>query len=169
MSVTIKGLDSLTKRIERMTNSLQSKIPIFLERLAQIGVATAAAKFSMAQYDGTNDVNVTAHMEGANRIVITAAGEAVLFIEFGSGVIYTEQHPKASEMGAIRGGYGQGKGNQSAWGFYGEAGTNGQFVKTTDKGDVYVTHGNPPARAMYEADKAIVASVLQIAKEIFTS
>ena len=71
-------------------------------------------------------------------------------------------------MGAVRGGYGQGKGNQSSWGYYGEAGTNGRIIKTTDKGDLVITRGNPPARAMYEADKAIMSQILKIAKEVFT-
>lgn len=164
--VTIQGVDKLLKRLSRMTDNLQYRIPIFLERLGQIGVDTASVKFSTAQYDGENDVSVNAHLEGSNRIVITASGKSVLFIEFGSGVINTEQHPKADEMGAVRGGYGQGKGNRTSWGYYGEAGTNGKVVKTTDKGDLVITHGNPPARAMWEADKAIMERILQIAKEV---
>lgn len=166
--VTVKGLDSLIKRVNTMQKQLQSRIPLFLERLAQIGVDTASVRFKSAQYDGVNDVNVSARMKGSNTIVITASGKAVLFIEFGTGITYTEEHPKASDMGAVRGGYGQGKGNQSSWGYYGEAGTNGRVIKTTDKGDLVITRGNPPARAMYEADKAIMSQILKIAKEVFT-
>lgn len=166
--VTVKGLDSLIKRLNSKQKQLQSRIPIFLERLAQIGVNTAAIRFKSAQYDGINDVNVSAKMKGSNTIIITASGKAVLFIEFGTGITYSEEHPKASEMGAIRGGYGQGKGNQSSWGYYGEAGTNGRVVKTTDKGDLVITRGNPPARAMYEAEKELKSKILKIAKEVFT-
>lgn len=166
--VTVKGLDSLIKRLNTMQKQLQSRIPIFLKRLAQIGVNTASVRFKAAQYDGINDVNVSAKMQGSNTIVITASGKAVLFIEFGTGITYSEEHPKASEMGAIRGGYGQGKGNQSSWGYYGEAGTNGTKIKTTDKGDLIITRGNPPARAMYEAEKELKSKILKIAKEVFT-
>ena len=139
-----------------------------LERLAEIGVETASVRFRNAQYDGTNDVTVDApKWVSDNCIAVSASGTTITFIEFGTGVYYSEEHPQSSEFGFQRGGYGQGKGSQNSWGYYGEQGTNGQFVKTTDKGDVYVTHGNPPARAMYDASKDIRNNIITIAKEVF--
>ena len=90
------------------------------------------------------------------------------FIEFGSGVHYVEQHPKASEMGAVRGGYGQNKGLKDTWAYYGDPGTNGEPAKGKkgEKGLVF-THGNPPARAMYDAGKEMRERIAEIAREVF--
>lgn len=167
--IRIHGLEELINRIESYKSSLPAREREYLERLAEIGVDVAKVRFSSAQYDGTNDVKVNApQWVDGNRIAVCASGNAVTFIEFGTGVFYTEQHPLANEMGMERGGFGQGKGSQSTWGYYGEGGTNGKFLKSTDKGDLYITHGNPPARAMYEASKEMRDKALEIAKEVFS-
>ena len=41
-----------------------------------------------------------------NKIAVVAVGSATLFIEFGTGVKYPDNHPEAAEHGMIRGGYG---------------------------------------------------------------
>ena len=46
----------------------------------------ASARFQSAQYDGTNDVSVSLEVREKNRIAVVAVGEAVLCIEFGTGV-----------------------------------------------------------------------------------
>ena len=67
----------------------------------------------------------------------------------------------------VRGEYGQGKGSQDSWGYYGNPGTNGRVVKENGKGSLVITHGNPPARAMYDAGKEMREQVRAIAKEVF--
>lgn len=169
ISIKINGLDELKKKIERQRNNFKTKGQIFLQRLAQEGLTVAKAQFSSAQYDGVNDVTVTVETMGPDKIAVVANGQAVAFIEFGTGVTYSEQHPKADDMGAIRGSYGQGKGNNESWTYYGEAGTNGAPVRDSDKGTVIRTKGNPPARAMYNASEQMRAKIQQIAKEVFSS
>lgn len=160
------GLDKVIKRLDKLADEL-SNYKILLEKLAEIGVDVAQAKFTRATYDGTNDVKVHSEWINDNTIQVIANGHAVTFIEFGTGVTYSEQHPLASEMGAIRGSYGKGKGRRSSWTYYGVKGTNGRFIRSSDKGDVYRTHGNPPARAMYLASKEIKQKILDICKEVF--
>ncbi len=169
ISIKISGLDELKKKIENQRNNFKTKGQIFLQRLAQEGLTVAKAQFSSAQYDGVNDVTVTVENMGPDKIAVVANGQAVAFIEFGTGVTYSEQHPKADDMGAVRGSYGQGKGNNESWTYYGEAGTNGVPVRDSDKGTVIRTKGNPPARAMYNASEQMRAKIQQIAKEVFTS
>lgn len=164
--IKITGLDKAIKRLDNLANEL-SNYKIFLEKLAEIGINVAQAKFTSATYDGINDVKVHSEWISDSTIQVIAYGHAVTFIEFGTGTIYTEQHPLASEMGAIRGSYGKGKGRRSSWTYYGEKGTNGRFVRSSDKGDVYRTQGNPPARAMYLASKEIKQKILDICKEVF--
>lgn len=158
------------KELESFKKNLNVKIKIFCERLAEIGVETASVRFKTAQYDGTNDVIVQSPRWEGNKLVVSAKGNSVTFIEFGTGIRYTEIHPKAAEMGAVRGAYGKGKGNRDTWGYYGETGTNGKLIRELGDGTpVVLTHGNPPARAMYEASKEMRANIAKIAKEVFGS
>lgn len=164
----ITGIDKLISRLTNLANAGDSKMREFLEKLAAIGVSVAAVKFGNAQYDGDNDVKVlNPQWVSDKRLEIVAVGNAVTFIEFGTGITYNEQHPKASELGFNRGSYGQGKGARPSWAYYGIPGTNGRIVRDTSLGSVILTEGNPPARAMYDASKEIRNNILKIAKEVF--
>lgn len=169
MQIKVSGLDSLMKKLKAYRDSLEAKQQRLLEELAAIGIDVADAEFKVAQYDGYNDVVVNKDPVwiGDNQLVISASGQAITFIEFGSGVHYTEQHPKASDFGYERGTYGQGKGSQDTWGYYGSPGTNGQVVKSNEKGDLVLTHGNPPARAMYDAGKEMRNQMIEIARKVW--
>lgn len=169
ISIKINGLDELKKKVESQSQSFKSKGQTFLLRLAKEGLNVARAEFNSAQYDGTNDVTVMIEIVGKNKVAVVANGQAVAFIEFGTGIHYTEQHPKADEMGAVRGGYGKGKGNNDSWTYYGETGTSGTVIKETDKGTVVRTKGNPPARAMYDASQKMIEKIQEIAREVFIS
>lgn len=171
MKIRVTGADRIIAKLKAYRMAINDKQHRLLERLAGIGIDVADAKFSTAQYDGENDVVVGSVPEwvGDNKLFITATGQSVTFIEFGTGVHYAEQHPKAMALGFIRGAYGQGKGSQNTWGYYGSPGTNGKMIKETDKGSVILTHGNPPARAMYDATKEMRNQIVDIAREVFGS
>lgn len=171
MQIKVSGLDKVISQLRAYKKSLEGKQRRLLEELSKIGIDVASVKFQTAQYDGENDVivNNTPEWVGDNKLFITATGKALLFIEFGTGVHYIEQHPKSSEFGMIRGSYGQGKGSHDSWGYYGSPGTNGQVVRENEKGTVVLTHGNPPARAMYDSAKEMRSQILSIAREVFGS
>lgn len=168
ISVKISGIDELKKKIADKKDNFDQKGQVFLKRLAEAGLTVANAQFRTAQYDGVNDVVVKIDMLDRNRVAVVANGQAVAFIEFGTGIYYPEEHPKAQQMGAVRGSFGQGKGNNESWTYYGEAGTNGAVVRDSDNGTVVRTKGNPPARAMYYASQEMLNKIQQIAKEVFT-
>lgn len=167
-SISVTGVDSIIKRLESYTKNLEEKNRTFMERLAQIGIDTATLKFGQAQYDGTNDVTVEPipRWEGDNKLYVAASGSSILFIEFGTGVHYSEQHELAGKFGFVRGTYGKGHGSQDTWGYYGEPGTNGRVVERKN-GSVVLTHGNPPNRAMYDAAKDMRDRMLEIAREVY--
>ena len=174
MQITVKGIGGIVARVKAYQNRLEDKTHKFLEELAKIGIDTAEIKFKSAIYDGVNDVFVdkSPRWEGENTLYIVAEGNAVAFIEFGTGVHYTEQHPKAAELGIQRGTFGQGKGSREAWGYYGTQGSNPTpESRVIERGGqtVVITKGNPPARAMYEAGKAMREKVVEIAKEVFAN
>lgn len=160
--------DTVILQLKQYRDNMNGKIHTLLERLAQIGVDTAAVKFDTAQYDGNNDVVVNApEWVSDTKLIISATGHAVTFIEFGTGVHYAKQHPKAAELGMIRGTYGKGHGSQNTWGYYGDHGTDGAEVINRSGKTVVLTHGNPPARAMYDAGKEMRERVAEIAREVF--
>lgn len=174
IKISVSGLDETIKHLEQVKKSLEIKQHRLMERLAEIGIDVASVRFKTAQYDGINDVSVDKSPEWIDEhtLAIVARGQAVAFIEFGTGVHYAEKHPTASKVGAVRGSYGQGKGKRDSWTYYGEPGTNGRVVRTIQKEgeeavDVIRTHGNPPARAMYDAGKAMRERIVDIAREVY--
>ncbi|MBQ3265206.1 MAG: hypothetical protein IJH07_05460 [Ruminococcus sp.] len=165
MNITT-NVDTVIAQLRQYRDKLNERIHTMLQRLAAIGVDTADVAFKTAQYDGDNDVVVNApEWISDTQLIISATGSAVTFIEFGSGVHYVKQHPKAVQLGAIRGGYGKGRGKRDTWGYYGNPGTNGRTVP--GKAGLVLTHGNPPARAMYDAGKEMRERVTEIAREVF--
>lgn len=165
------NVDTIISQLKQYRDGLQNKNRLMLERLAEIGINIAQVKFGSAQYDGYDDVNVPATPQwlSDNTLAISAEGSAVTFIEFGTGVFYSSRHPMEAELGFIRGEYGEGKGSNDSWGYYGLPGTNGRVIQKKSGKTVVITHGNPPARAMYDAAKIMRSRIVDIAKEIYGS
>ena len=161
------GIADLIDALNEYPAWLEERSRELLYRLSQEGYQIAAAGFAKAQYDGVNDSAVSVENRGENVRAVVALGSSVLFIEFGTGVTYPDSHPEAAKNGMIRGGYGQGKGNQTSWGYYGSAGTNGKVLKETDKGSLVITHGNPANMPMYDAVKQLKEKLPEMVKEVF--
>ena len=166
--LSIPAYDSLIRKIEDLGNWQSDRAIVFADRLAQEGMEIASIKFSQAVYDGTNDVSVTVEPRGNNVRAVVATGGATLFIEFGTGVTYPDDHPEAGQLGMKRGEYGQGHGKQHSWGYYGDPGTNGVLKEKKNGGFVVITHGNPANMPMYETGKELQDRLTEIAKEGFS-
>lgn len=163
-----RGIDTLLREIESYTVWLKERSQILLDRLAQAGVEVASARFAKAAYDGTNDASVSLETRGDGVRAVVAVGASVLFIEFGTGVTYPDNHPQAAELGMKRGEYGKGHGKQSSWGYYGDPGTNGVVKMKKDGRTVVITHGNPANMPMYETVKELEAMLPDLVKEVFS-
>lgn len=171
IKVHLGNVSEAIKQVEEFRKRFHEKRKLFLQRLAEIGVAEAETRFRTAQYDGTNDVQVEKPIwVDDNHIVVKASGSSILFIEFGSGVHYKDEaHPLATKFGYKRGGYGQLRGRNEYWYYQGEPGTNGEAPKSEylrEKGLIY-TQGNPANRCMWEAGQKIRSEILKIAQEVF--
>lgn len=163
-----RGIDTLLREIESYTVWLKERSQVLLDRLAQAGVEVASARFAKVAYDGTNDASVSLETRGDGVRAVVAVGASVLFIEFGIGVTYPDNHPQAAELGMKRGEYGQGHGKQSSWGYYGDPGTNGVVKTKKDGSTVVITHGNPANMPMYETVKELEAMLPDLVKEVFS-
>lgn len=162
MRFTVENLDKVISQLDSYKKALPGKIKLFLERLSTLGAYRARIEFTNAMYAGHNDVTISVEPTSTGYKVV-AAGQAVLFIEFGTGIINPE-HPRSAEFGFSHGTYGSGKGaNEKGWIYVGEQGNAGQPIRE----GVYRTYGNPPAKAMYYAAKDMKAQIYTIAKEVF--
>ena len=140
------------RRLDEYFADLIEKANTVCERLAAIGAVRASLDFSRAIYNGTNDVAVTVEPID-NGYAIHATGNAVLFIEFGSGASYGYGHPEPE---------GYGPGTYPGKGHWDDP--NGWWY-----GNHEHSYGNPPAQAMYNAKRDIQAEVQRIADEVFNT
>ena len=162
MKIELGNIDKIIGQLEAYQKVLPQTIDKLLERLATLGAFRARIDFSNAMYAGDNDVEIT--VEKINKgYQISASGQAVLFIEFGTGIVNPE-HPQSAEFGFLHGTYGKGKGaNPNGWVYVGEQGNAGHTIRD----GVYRTMGNPPARAMWNASKDMRSEIEKIAQEVF--
>lgn len=167
----------IIRQLRTYKRELKKKEEELLLRLHAEGVDLANIKLATVQYDGTMNVQVdnVPHWESnpfteSPRLALSVVGDEITFIEFGSGVHYTEQHPEAAKFGMIRGTFGGGRGANPPWLFYDEGGNPGygQIVASTKDGGVLVeTYGNPPNRVVYDTGKELRTRVQDIAREVF--
>lgn len=139
-----------TRSLEEYAADLIEKANTVCERLATIGAVRASLDFSRAIYNGTNDVEVTVEPID-NGYAIHARGNAVLFIEFGSGTTYGYGHPEPE---------GYGPGTYPGKGHWDDP--NGWWYGSHEH-----SYGNPPAAAMYHAKQDVLQEVQRIADEVF--
>lgn len=171
IKVNLGNIGKAIKQVEEYAAWLDKRLDVLIERLGEVGVSVATPLFKNARYDGRNDVVVGLEKD-EDKLVLYAEGKAVAFIEFGTGVTFHEHHEWAEKVGAAPGVFGKGMGKRWLWTYFGSAeqgGTHGIAERRFKDGRVlWVTQGNPPARAMYEASKQMREQVNKIAKEVFT-
>lgn len=175
VGLSASGINELLSAIQNYQRWLERKTEELCQRLAEYGVQIANIGFQGSIYDGSSgDWTVTIEDRGSLQKAVVARGATVLFIEFGTGVVYPDSHPEAAKNGMIRGTYGKGHGKQETWGFYGDdPGSNGVFATNKDgsmkEPSVILTHGNPANMPMYNAVKAVEFDFNRIVQEVFNS
>lgn len=84
----MRGTKSLLDRLDKLHDAVAYDAPRIIADEVSNQTTKAMAGFASAEYDGNNDVAVS--METGNNVWrIAASGEAVLFIEYGTGVTYS--------------------------------------------------------------------------------
>ena len=171
--LSVDGINKLLKKIDEYERWLKKKANQLSEELARLGVQNATVGFSEALYDGINDATVTVQQNGPYAYKVLANGNAVLFIEFGTGVYYSDpEHPEAAINGFLRGTYGKGLGKNMYWFYTGQPGTAGGVLATDPKtGKVHpnttITHGNPANMTMWATVKNLEYEFSRIVQEVF--
>ena len=176
VDLSTAGITELQTNLRDYKTWLKKKCQELCRRLAETGAAVSAVYFETAPYDGINDVFVRAYQKDGGWVV-SANGNAVLFIEFGTGVHYPDEAPLGEYEGAagmIHGSYGKGLGNNDYWFYTGQPGTAGGELATDPvTGYVHpnttITHGNPASMPMYNTVKELEMDFVQMVKEVFSS
>lgn len=158
--VQTKGLEDTIGYFEVFKDRMEQRLNVLIQRLAEIGVTTAKAYFSNGMLYIENEHPVNVYSEKIqDGIAVVASGEQVAFIEFGAGVHYNgaesylgKRPPNVVGIGE----FGQKKGRQDVWGYY------------DSNGLLRLTHGNPPANAMYFTGEEIIKNIDRIAKEVLS-
>lgn len=162
VELTPQSIDDAIKAIEEYKKWIEDCTERLVEKLADKGVILAQIEFDNAPLDGTGgnpEVVVTRTKDGRFKCTVQT-NETVLasFIEFGTGITYPDVHPYASQLGAIRGQYGQGKGSRpNGWTFY-DVDYYGQKRHTL---------GIPASMPMYKTEQQLEKLITQVANEVF--
>lgn len=163
------GLRDAERQIREHKTTLNQKAQEFSKALADKGLDVAKVRFANAQYAGSNDVSCRVEQNG-NTCTIVAEGNAVAFIEFGTGAHHNGYGGQLPPGVGAHGSYGKGHGAQRRWYYYGEAGNAGTPVKTVDgKGQLNYTDGNEPAMAMWGAVEEMASQVEATWREVWNS
>lgn len=175
--LTVAGIDNAIRELRDYQKWLERKQKEFLDALAQEGLQVAESGFANAVYDGTNDVVCHIADLGDRKRAVVATGhkdpntgdDVVLFIEFGTGILYPDDHPESAENGMIRGGYGYGMGNNIwGWTYTGDPGSNGQIINRGYQSGKVHTFGNPANKALFRSKIELEERFADIARRVFT-
>lgn len=143
------GLKHLQTRLKEDSKWLDRKCDELCSRLASLGAVKASLGFARSIYNGSNSYDITVEPDGDNAYRVIANGEAVLFVEFGSGLI-GYGHPEP---------HGYGPGTYPGKGHWDDP--NGWWYA---KGKH--SYGNPPNAPMYNAVKEVELELARIAREV---
>lgn len=165
-----KSIGAAIKEVRNFQKWVEEKTQELVRELGEKGVEIASVKFGKAVYDGKNDVEVRIEDRGKNSVAVVAVGNATLFIEFGTGILYPDTHPESGGLGMVRGQYGYGRGgNIWGWTYEGEPGTNGMVINQgRQRGRVH-TFGNPSNMSMYLTVRELEEIFEETARRVFTS
>lgn len=150
-SLSEKSVDNAIVKLIEHKKLIDSKCKDLASRVATLGGTVASLGFSRAIYDGDNDVEITV-VETKNGYSVHANGEAVCFIEFGTGVGATSPH--GGELGFTPGSWSVDHAKQFS--------DNGFWYYNGHK-----LVGSTPGNYMYNAGKEMQEQLEKIAKEVF--
>lgn len=144
----MRGTKSLLAHLDRIQDAIKTGVPNKVDEVVQNRTQGAQAGYASAHYLGHKDVSVESLRSG-NEWSIVASGETLLFIEFGTGIIYPHTNPIDHPYNF-----------PGSWSVDHE-----QYLTDSDKLAKYkggwplangvISYGNPSANVMYQTGKTI--------------
>ena len=169
------SIDSALKYLDELKKNMSTVAQRSVEKLAQDAVEMADAQFAVAAYPGESDTVVSMKLEnGGKTAKITATGSAVLFTEFGTGILKSDNPEERADItsggsGLVQHGqYGKRHGsNIDGWFYKGSVGFNAPpDTKEVKPGTVH-TFGNDANSCMYNTKKFVEKEKDKVVKGMF--
>ena len=161
------SIEEAIQKVREFRDSVKAPAYKVAKMVAEYGRDMAQGLFDVVPYDGYNDVNVTVE-ERKGGYAVCADGEAVCFIEFGTGVMYNTtnmDYPLNRPEGMAEiGEYGWEKGKQESWTYSGVPGSNGEPL---DNGEI-LTHGNAAQYVLATTAEEMEEQIKEFAREVFS-
>lgn len=157
---TLSTLQDAIDALGDYERKLDQKNKQMLDKIADVGVNTAEYRFASAEYDGDYSVSVDKETDEST-VYVVASGDAVAFIEFGTGFYYPDDHPLATQPWMQHGSWSMSEHGKGHWddenGWWYDSG-GGKSVNT---------YGNPANMCMYNSAVDMKSRAVDIAKEVF--
>ena len=161
--LSVSEIQKAKKQIPQYQSELNAKTNTLVKRLATIGLDTSKAVIERHR-NGDGATLGSARIETTStgeivRMSVVVESDAILFLEFGSGITYNEgnENPLASELGYGPGTYpGQTHADDP----------NGWWYQD-DNGEWKHSYGIQADMPMYKASRAMRENVSKIAREVF--
>jgi hypothetical protein len=154
------SLDAAIKKLERIAKEeMEAFAKELVEELAKAGADIARVNFTGAEYAGTHTEDVSFKIsDNGKKATVYADGDAVLFIEFGTGIYKSAPAGEYDEIvsGSVldHGEYKRRQGaNPSGWFYTGSPGPNhpSDTQVAYGKPNTVHTYGNDANSSMYNA------------------
>lgn len=159
ITISMSKWEKALKDIEDYKKKFRENVKETVKQTVEIGKAEAEMRFSIAEYDGPKDVKVTSKVNKRSG-TITAAGESVLFIEFGTGL--EAENPRDIPMDYYKSAYLPGSWSMGPEGKGHWDDPNGWYYSHGNR-----SLGNPANKCMYNAAKEMERMAPKIAREVF--
>ena len=166
------SVDKAIKQVDDFKKKTEKQLDELCHKLVDYGVWRAQVLYNNALYAGTNDVKVWLEERGDHTVAVVARGWAVMFIEFGTGVMYPdiswEQRANLDADLAERGHYGYHLGIMGGgWRYEGDPGNLGEVITDGPYAGMVHTYGNPAAHAMWQSREMMIRMIKSYAEEVF--
>ena len=162
--------DGTISSLKAYAKGLNQKCTKTTDTLVDDGYSLMHRRLENIIYDGDHDDAWVYDTKNGPEGTVYLEGRTAAFIEFGTGVYYPDDHPKAAEFGAVRGGYGKHQGLNPPWIYVGDPGSNGVVIHTRkrDGQPVVLTMGNPANRVVYGTARDLARIAPDKVKEVFS-
>ena len=169
MNLSVASVRAAIKELTAYQKRLEKQVEQFCEELAKEGETVIRADLA-THTNGTGETLgsvklVTEGSGGRYKAAVQVTSDAILFIEFGSGINHsTIQAPHAGEFGMGPGTFGRAPrqnplyenwANPDGWHYYGEG------------GKLHWSDGMAPTYPMYKGGKKMEEKLSEIAKRVF--
>ncbi len=164
ISIDLADLSSIDKAIEMLDaykNTLEEKRNELLKELGELGIKILSSNFQKVNADGDFDVSVNLINNNDGNVTIYVGGKSVLFIEFGTGIRYSESPEAKGDLVDASDIVERGQ-----WGHKQGSNPKGWWYSTSDKKSHH-TYGMPAQIPVYGSKQELIKRIDEVCRKVF--